>query len=72
MKVVRSVLRGANPGNGGAYPVYGIEKINEDAAGNCVIVLKFSGNGVPIEGERYYFITKDDAVIRKAHEVSDK
>mgnify|MGYP000859796172 CR=1 FL=1 len=51
---------------------YGIEKINEDAAGNCVIILKFSGNGVPIEGERYYFITKDDAVIRKAHEVSDK
>ena len=24
------------------------------------------------EGELYYFVTKDEAAIRKAHEVSDK
>lgn len=51
---------------------YGIEKIKEDAAGNCVIVFRFSGNGLPTEGEVYYFVTKDEAVIRKAREVSDK
>lgn len=36
---------------------------------NSVIVLRFSGNYVPTEGEVYYFVTKDDAVIRKTHEV---
>lgn len=48
---------------------YWIESIKEDAEGTCVIGMTFSGSGVPIEGQIYYFITKDEAIIRKAHEI---
>lgn len=48
---------------------YWIEAVKEDAAGNCVINMIFSGNGIPLEGQYYFLITKDEAVIRKAREI---
>lgn len=48
---------------------YWIQGIKVDAAGNGVINIMFSGNGIPIEGQYYFLITKDEAVIRKALEI---
>jgi hypothetical protein len=48
---------------------YWIQEIKVDAAGNGVINMMFSGNGSPVEGQYYFLITTDEAVITKAREI---
>ena len=51
---------------------YWIKEIKVDAAGYCEISLMFSGNGSPVEGQYYFLISNDEAVIQKAREIKGK
>ena len=47
---------------------YTVTSVNVDSSGKGVIALTFSGNGDPIEGQRYFLITEDQMVLERAKE----
>ncbi|NTV91454.1 MAG: hypothetical protein HGA22_14020 [Clostridiales bacterium] len=48
---------------------YRINNVNTDGHGKAIINLMFSGMGNPLEGQFFYMVTEDEAVITKAEEI---
>jgi hypothetical protein len=51
------------------YKIYSVKK---DADGKCEIGFIFSGRGIPSEGQLFFLMTEDEAVIMKAYEIYNR